>query len=257
MATEMWAAAAAVLLSVAAGGSAAALAGRGRRWLLLSVAARGTGVLVLAVAVYVAATGQGGWSPLHLRQMALGLALATALAHLVLSLTVGPRAGSFLADAVGAALVVAAWMAIRPGGDSLTCVQRALPYWAEWALFLLGAGGVLVAGSVSLALALPWLWARAGVPGLLTAGTFLGVLAIGAGIVSGLWWAWQAGGTLEAGDIRESWMAVVWLLAAMSAVAWQLEKQARRWAAGLALAAAGALLVGLLALPQLQRLVGG
>jgi len=256
MATEMWAVAAAALLAVAAGCSAATLAGKGRRWLFLSVVARGSSILALAAALYSAAAGGGGWSPLDLQQVALSLALATALAHLVLSWAGGSPAGSPISDVLAAALAVAAWLAIRPGGDSLTCLQRALAYRAEWALFLLGAGGTLVAGSAALTPALPRLWARAGAWGLLTGGSFLAVVAIGAGIVSGVWWTWQATGTLEAGDIRESWMAVVWLLAAMSTAAWQLEKGARRWAAGLALAAAGAALLGLLALPDIQRLMG-
>jgi hypothetical protein len=271
MATEMWAVAAAVLLAVAAGGSAATLVGRRRRWLLLSVAARGSGLLALATALYLAAAGRGGWSPLDLQQVALSLALATVLAHLLLSWAVGSASGSSIAgsstagsstagnpiaDGLAAALAVAAWLAIRPGGETLTCLQRAVAYRAEWALFVSGGGGTLVAGSAALALALPWPWVRAGASGLLRAGSALAVLALGAGIVAGVWWTWQATGSLGAGDIRESWIAVVWLLAAMSTVAWELEWGARRWAAGLALAAAGAALLGLLALPDLQRLMG-
>ena len=255
MATDILAAVAAALLAIAAGGSVVTLAGRGRRWLLLSLAARAGSILALAAALYLAADGRG-WSPLDLRQVALSLALATALAHLVLSRAVGSTAGSPLADALAAVLAVAAWLAIRPGGESLSCLQRAPAYRAEWALFLSGAGGALVAGSAALAPAMPWEWARTGARGLLARGSFLAVLAVGAGIVAGVWWTWQATGTLEAGDARESWMAVVWLLAAMSTAAWQLEKRAHRWAAGLALAAAGTALLGLLALPDIQRLMG-
>ena len=40
-------------------------------------------------------------------------------------------------------------------------------------------------------------------------------------------------------------MAVAWLTAAMSLLAWQLDGRRGRWAAGLALVAAAAVLVGL------------
>jgi hypothetical protein len=256
MQADVWAAAAAALLAVAAGCSVATWTGKGRRWLILSVTARGGSIVALALAAYLAAAGQGTWSPLDLRQVTLGLALATALAHLALSWAVGAPAGSPIADVVTAALALAALLAAHPAGAGLTCLQQALPYRAEWVLFLAGAAGILVGGSAALALALPWPWLSSGASRLLAAGTSLGVLAVGAGIVTGLWWTWQATGTLEAGDIRESWMAVVWLLAAMSTAAWQLEKGARRWAAGLGLAAAAAVLLGLLTLPNLQRLMG-
>lgn len=257
MPPEMWAMAAATALLIAAvGGSAAALAGRGRPWLLLSLAARGGSLLALAAALYLAAAAEGGWSPLDLRQMALSLTLVTAVAHLALSWVAGSAAGSPIADALAAVLAASAWLAIRPGGESLSCLQRAITYRGEWALFVTGVGGTLVAGSAALTPLLPWQAARSGSWGLLRAGSFVAVLAIGAGVLAGVWWTWQATGALEAGTMRESWMAVVWLLAAMSAAAWQLEKKARPWAAGLAVAAAGAGLVGLLGLLELQRLMG-
>lgn len=256
MATEILALAAAALLAVAAGGSASFLSGRGRGWLLLCQAARGASILALAVALHLAATSRGGWSPLDLRQVALSLALVTALAHLVLSWSAGSIAGSPIADVLAAAIAVGASLAIRPGGESLTCLQRTAAYRAEWVLLVLGAGGAQVAGCAALSLVLPWRWARAGARGLLEAGSFLAVLAVGAGVVAGVWWTWQATGTLQAGDLRESWMGVVWLLSAMSTTAWQLERSASRWAAGLAMTAAGAALLGLLALGEIQRLVG-
>lgn len=258
MATEFWAMALqpAALLALAAGCSAAALAGKGRPWLLLCALARGGSVVALALALYLATAGRGGWSPLDLWQTALSLALATVLVHLLLSWALGSAAGSPIADALAAALVVVAWLAIHPGGENLSCLQRSLAYRAEWVLFLSGSGGALVAGSAALVTALPWQWARAGARGLLAGSSYLAVLAVGAGVVVGVWWTWQATGTLEAGDIRESWMAVVWLLSAMSAAAWQLEKGAHRWAAGLALVAAAAALLGLLVLPDVQRTMG-
>lgn len=257
MQAEAWAMVAGIaLLALAAASSLACLAGRDRLWLPLTVALRGGSILSLATALYLAVGGEGGWSPLDLQQMVLSLALATTTAHLLLSLTRVFKAGNPAADVVAAVLVAAAWLAIRPGGASLTCLQRAAAYKAEWALFLSGAGGLLVAGSAALGLVAPGLPVRTSAWGLLRAGTSLAVLAIGAGILTGVWWTWQATGVLEAGTTRESWMAVVWLLAAMGAAAWQLEKRAQAWAAGLALAAAVAALLGLLGLPELQRLMG-
>lgn len=257
MATEMWAvAAAAVLLAAAAGFSAAALARKGRPWLLLSAAARGGSIVALAVALYLESAGRGGWSPQDLWQVTVSLSLATVAAHLALSWALGAGAGVPIADAVAAVLAVLAWLAIRPGGEDLDCLHRTLAYRVEWVLFLAGSGGALIAGSAGLAAVLPWHWSRVGARRLLAGGSFLAVLAVGAGVVAGLWWTWQATGTLQPADIRESWMAVVWLLAAMSATAWQLEKGAHRWAAGLALVAGSAAILGMLALPDLQRLMG-
>jgi len=257
MATEMWAVAtAAVLLAAAAGFSAAALAGKGRPWLPLSATARGGSIVALGVALYLATTGRGGWSPLDLWQVTVSLSLATVAAHLALSWALGAGAGVPIADAVAAVLAVMAWLAIRPGGEDLGCIQRALPYRAEWILFLAGSGAALVAGSAGLAAVLPWHLAGVGARRLLAGGGFLAILAVGAGAVAGLWWTWQSTGTLQAADARESWMAVVWLLAAMSVAGWQLERGADRWAAGLALVAGSAAILGLLALPDLQRLMG-
>jgi hypothetical protein len=256
MAIEISALTGAALLAVAAGCSVAAMAVRSQHWLLLSFAARVGSVLTLAMALYLAAASRGGWTPLDLRQVALSLALATAVAHVVLSWAAGSGAGSPVADVLAAAIAVVAAPAILPGGESLTCLQRPLPYRAEWVLFVLGAGAIQVAGAAALSSALPWRWALLGARKLLQAGSFLALVAIGTGIVAGLWWTWQSTGTLQAGDIRESWMSVVWLLAAMSTTAWQLEKDAGRWAAALGIVAAGAALLGLLALPGIQGLLG-
>jgi hypothetical protein len=54
---------------------------------------------------------------------------------------------------------------------------------------------------------------------------------------------------LLASDARQGWLAIVWLLIAMSSLAWRLEKQASDWAAGLILLASVTGLVSLLWLP--------
>jgi ABC-type transport system involved in cytochrome c biogenesis permease subunit len=90
----------------------------------------------------------------------------------------------------------------------------------------------------------------------LTQAIFLALVALGSGLTVSVWWAWQTAGTLTAGDPREIWMAVTWLTAAMSLVAWQLEGHRGRWAAGLALAAALYVGFGLVFLTYLQSLLG-
>lgn len=257
MAPEIWAAAAAAAAAVAAASSGLALAGRSGPWRLVAMGARLGSIAALAAALLLTARICGRWSPFDLRQVALGLALATAAIHLVLAWIPGMAGGSPAVDATVAALLLFAVLIIRPGASWLTCQQQTVPYAAQWLLFILGAGATLIAGGAALTLATSrWGWAVTGQRRLLVRGTLLAVLALGGGIVIGLWWARQSTGTLAAAEPRESWMGVVWLLAVMSLMAWQLDRQAERWAAGLALFAATAALFGLLALPDLQNWIG-
>ena len=262
MAPELWQVLAVTLLGLAAAGSVMALAGRPGPWAAVALGGRLGSLAVLSLALWAAAAQEGGWAPLDLRQMALAVALAAAAAHLAHSRLPGTAGGSPAVDLLVAALVIVEMAVVRPGAPALTCAQRALPYHAEWGLFFLGSGATLVSGGAGLFLALgSRITSRlpdtgASQRNLLGHAAFLSTLALGGGIVAGVWWTWRTTGTLVAGDIRESWMAVTWLLAAMSLVAWQLERQASRWAAVLAIAAAAAALFGLLALPDLQRLMG-
>jgi hypothetical protein len=82
--------------------------------------------------------------------------------------------------------------------------------------------------------------------GLLTQASILAVVALGSGLIISAWWAGRTSGLLAGGTRREMWIAVAWLSAAMSLVAWQLDGRRGRWAIGLALVAAAAVLVALL-----------
>jgi ABC-type transport system involved in cytochrome c biogenesis permease subunit len=84
----------------------------------------------------------------------------------------------------------------------------------------------------------------------------LALIGLGAGLVTSAWWAWRSVGGLAGDDPRQAWMAITWLLSAMSLLAWQLEAAAARWAAALAGLAATVAIGGLLAVPYIVRLLG-
>jgi ABC-type transport system involved in cytochrome c biogenesis permease subunit len=83
----------------------------------------------------------------------------------------------------------------------------------------------------------------------------LALAALGSGLVIGVLWAWRTSGTLGSDSAREVWMAVAWLITAMSLLAWQLDTRRSRWAAALVLVAATAVLIGL-SLPVDLRVAG-
>jgi hypothetical protein len=243
-------------------------------WHLLALGARLGSVVALIISLVLATVTHGEWSPSDLRQVAIGLALATLLIHLLLVWRLETDSASPVVDAVALALILIDAIAIRPGGPLLSCVQRAAPYRVQWILFLLGSGGTLVAGSAGLMLGLnPWSVKhsrRLGLPDtadihtLLRQATALAWLLLGSGIVVSAWWAWQTMGTLADGDLRVGWCAITWLILAMSELAWRLDKtladsegeQDRgRWPARLAVVAAAAAFLGLLAVTDLLRLL--
>jgi hypothetical protein len=135
-------------------------------------------------------------------------------------------------------------------------VQLAELYQAQWILLSVGGGSVLVAACAGLMLLLrkgllsrDWGLALPGwslLYGLLAQAVILALAALGSGLVIGVWWAWRILGTLGSDSAREVWMAVAWLITAMSVLAWQLDTRRSRWAAALVLVAAIAVLIGLL-----------
>lgn len=227
------------------------------RWGLVVIGTRVTAAVVVAAALIYAALAQGEWIPLEPRQMLLGLLLAMLAIHLVLAwrLRIGDTGPAM--DAVALVLLLGGALTIQPEAVVLSCFQRALAYQVQWALFLLGGGGVLVAGSAGLMAALHrisrsrgWniqLPSPAGLYDLLTQAIFLALVALGGGLTVSAWWAWRTMGTLATGDLRLAWLAIAWLAAGMSLLAWQLQAQRERWAAGLSVLAAAIVLLGLLA----------
>jgi ABC-type transport system involved in cytochrome c biogenesis permease subunit len=266
MTPEIWGAVAAFLLAIAAVAGGMALFKTRGRWVAVAVGARAAGTASVAVALGLAVVVQGEWWPFETRQVVLGLVLAMLSIQMVLSWRLRIGSGGPVADVVAVALILVGTFLFRRDVPPLTCAQRAAAFWTQWILLLLGGGGVLVAGSAGLMLALrkglagrgrgPRRPKRGELYNLLTQAIFLALVALGGGLTVSVWWAWQTGGTLTGGDPREVWMAITWLAAAMSQLAWQLEGHRGRWAAGLALVAASSVVFGLVLLTQLQSLLG-
>ncbi len=267
MVPELWGLVAAFLLGIAAVAGGLAIFNGRRQWALVAVGARAVGTASVAAALALAVAAQGEWSPFDSQQVVMGLVLSMLAIQMVLTWRLRSGSGGPVVDLMAVALLLTGMFLLQPDTPPLTCAQQAVAFQAQWALFLLGAGCVLAAGSSGLMLALRRGLARQGrsigqpTPGdlynLLTQGISLALVFLGGGLALGVWWAWQTMGTLTGGDSRELWMAAIWLVAAMSQLAWQLEGQRGRWAAGLALAAASGVVFCLVLLPQMQSLTRG
>lgn len=265
MRPEIWAGLAALLLGVAAMADGLAMAKARGRWDSVATGVRGASAVALAVALSLAAAAQGEWTPFDPWQVVLDLVLAMLAIHLVLAWRLRISGTGLIVDLVGLVLIVAGVIGI-PSGASVLAFQRGAPLWAQWVLFFLGGGGVLAAGSAGLMLALCAglegrnrdlrLPSRTDLHDLLSQAVFLALVALGSGLAVGVWWAWQTVGMLTAGDPRQGWMAVAWLVTSMSLWAWQLEGRRERWAAGFAMAAAATVLFGLLGSVEMERLLG-
>lgn len=243
------------------------------RWLLVATCLRATVIILLACTWILAAGQQGQWTPYDLRQGALGLATTSMGTLLALSLLgrrhVGTDSGGMFADLLVLALSILA-IAVWPGAPPRPCIQRALPFSIQWGFCLLGLGAIAVAGSASLKQLL-----QARLPTqaiqetgtgtlsshwLLRQATSLALLFLGGGLLAGAFWSWRTTGALDpvssSGDARLGWMAVAWLLAAASHLAWQLRHRSTVWAGVLAILGMSSGMLGLLALSDLLRLLG-
>jgi hypothetical protein len=189
------------------------------------------------------------------------LVLAASAIHLALALALGWPGGLWPVDAILAGLLATMLLVSLPGKATMECAQYTLPFFLEWGLYLFGSGALLVAGSVAVAALVtrgsqPWV-VGCEEQDLLIPLFLLALVALGGGLLVGTWWAWQTTGTLVAGDQRQVWMAVSWVVTGMALLAGELEEGTDRWVAGLAVAAASIVAFGLLALPDLLRLWGG
>ena len=98
---------------------------------------------------------------------------------------------------------------------------------------------------------------RADLCALLRLAAWLGLVVLGCGLVLGLSSAnampwrpvtpWQTTGTPTSVGSQQSWAAIAWLVAAMSFLAQRTGESGGRWAAGMAIVAATAVVIGLLA----------
>jgi hypothetical protein len=212
---------------------------------------------VAALAALVAAAiAHGQWSAADPRQAMLGLVAAMLAIHLLLAWRRGAGTAGPVVDLAAIVLSLVGAFVVGAGSSGFICVQLAELYQAQWILLSVGGGSVLVAACAGLMLLLrkgllsrDWGLALPGwslLYGLLAQAVILALAALGSGLVIGVWWAWRILGTLGSDSAREVWMAVAWLITAMSVLAWQLDTRRSRWAAALVLVAAIAVLIGLL-----------
>lgn len=256
MMPEIWAAIATALLGLAAiAGAMAIFAGR-RLWGSVAIGARVAALATLVVAMIARVAASGQWTVSDPQQAMLSLVVAVVTVHLALAWRLSAASVGPIVDIVAVILSLVGVLLIPAGAPSLICAREASLSQAHWVLFLLGGGSVLVAACAGLTLALGWalLWRRPELElpepiplyGLLTHAAIVALVALGSGLLLGAWWGWQTTGVMMGADAREVWMAVAWLTAAMSLLSWQLDGRRSQWAAGLALVAAVAVLVGLL-----------
>jgi hypothetical protein len=227
-------------------------------WDPVAVGARLGASVVLVVVLILSISVQGGWSPFDLRQVVLGLALATVCVHLGLLWRGGVDGAGPVVDLLVLILLLLEAFVIRPVASVLACPEPMTAVYVQWSLFLLGIGSAVVAGSASLLLVLRGLGVVRRLDLQLPTGadlyvflrwaTALALVAVGGGLAVSAWWAWRSVGSLTSGDPREVWMASVWLVIGMSLLSWELERRPGRWAAALALVAATAGIFFLVAL---------
>ncbi len=265
MTPEIWSILAVVLFGMACLASGLAMFRVRGRWGAVAIGARLAGIAALSTLLISAAIVRDEWSPFERWQMALGLVLAMSVVHLVLAWRLGIGSAGPVVDVVALALVIVGGLVFEPSTSLPTCAQRAIPFRVQWALLFLGSGSVLVAGNAGVMLALHkglmghgWdlrLPRQTELYDLLIQATILALATLGGGLALGVWWSWQTGGMWTSGDPREGWMALVWLVAAMSLLAGQLDSHRERWVAGLAVVASATVFFGLLALLALQHLL--
>jgi len=265
MTPESWGILSVGLLLVAVAARALALFTSGTGWKLVAIGARiGAGLGVLVALILVAGI-QGGWSPFAPRQLALGLALATICAHLLLTWRVNCDGAGPMADLVVLGLV--AWGLFAPAaGRQLSCAQDTIPFGIQWGLFLAGGGAVLVAASSALVLVLQRIvtvWGpelrwpmRHDLYRFLAEAAALALTVLGCGFVISAWWDWQSQGALSDSDPREIWIVITWLLVATSWLTRHWSRGWRTWAAALTILAAATLLFGLFFVADLRHLWG-
>jgi hypothetical protein len=256
MTPEIWATIAAALLGIATVAGGLAMSAVRGPWDAVAIGARGAALTALIVALVASAIVQGQWVAADPQQAMLSLIVAMLAVHVVLAWRLGAGGAGPVVDVVALTLSLLSVLAIQAGTPGLSCVQQFPLFQAHWVLFSLGGGSVLVAGCAGLMLVfrkgLEWRGKYPSLPrqiplyGLLTQASILAVVALGSGLIISAWWAWRTSGLLVGGTRREGWIAVAWLSAAMSLITWQLDGRRGRWAIGLALVAAAAVLVALL-----------
>jgi hypothetical protein len=261
LALEVWLVLAVSAALVTAGIAQRLALGIGERpWACVALCARLAATAVVAVTLGQLSWALGQWTPDDLRLVALSLAMSAMIIYLTLGRFVptvgtGPRlCHTLLVEGVALALVVVGVLVLQPRQALPGCSSRTFLFYVQWLLYLIGSGGVIVAGSAGLGLVLcslpiqqkgrsspcDALHASLGHAGSLALST------LGAGLVLGVWSAWYAVGRMSSGDPREAWLAVTWFVSAMSGLVRGWTPGSQRWAGVLALLAAAVVTYGLL-----------
>jgi hypothetical protein len=239
-----------------------------RRWRRLIVVMRVAAAAALTAALTLVAINEGAWTPFELRHLTLGIALAALTIQLAMAWGCHTDGAGPVLDLVVLGLSLLA-VEVRTRDALPTCPQREILFLAQWGLFVVGTGGAVVAGSAGLMLLLRGFLAKIGwdpqlppgddVQTFLRQATMLTLAALGIGLVVGSWLAWSYVGTPTGGDPRSTWMAITWLISAMSLLAWRLRQRPGRqglWAAILDISAASTAIVGILAITGIGRVLG-
>ena len=239
-----------------------------RRWRWLVIIVRVAAAAALAAVLIVSAVNGGAWTLFDQHHQALSLALAALTIHLAITWACRSDGAGPAVDLVVLALTLLA-VGVPPAEALPACAQRDIPFLAHRGLLIVGAGGAVVAGSAGLMLLLRGFWVKIGcdrqlpprdvVQTFLRQATLVALVALGIGLLAGSWLAWTYVGALTGADSRSTWMLITWLGSAMSLLAWHLRQRPGReglWAAFLAVSAAFTAIFGILAIPEIGRVLG-
>lgn len=263
--TEIWALVTALSLAVGtiAGGLAAFR--KERIWTRVFVAVRTISAAALVAALIRRVITLGQWSPYDWELTLLALVLSLLVVHSVLAWLLKAENPGPIVELAGLALLLVGLARLGVSAPLLPCPQGMVPFQIQWILFLLGGGSLLTAGCMGLTVVLYRAVQRRGwsldlaIPedlyALQVQAAMLALVTLGSGLTISLWWAWRTLGTLTSGDPRAEWMALTWLLTAMSLLAGQLDRHRKRWVSGLVVVAASSLLFGWLLLVGVQDLL--
>jgi hypothetical protein len=262
MTPESWILVALALMALTAVTRSLALLGVRGPWSLGAILFRVGAILVLAVVLALLVMASGEWSPVNWDQIVVALSLTMLVIYQVMAWGFQLEGAAPLVDLLALALVISSIFVHSPGDESVqTCIQGTVPVYLQWVLFLVGSAAAAILGSGGLLFGLQSVvghrrqrgqWpSRDDLTFFLSQTTMVALLTLGIGLVLSVIWSWQVAGSLGNGGPRLTWMAITWLLAAMSSIAKRLP---RHWAglqAILGVATACAALYGLLAFPHL------
>jgi hypothetical protein len=261
MTPEIWPLVAILLMALAVVTRTLALLGVRGPWNLATAFIRLGAALALGVFLALLVGNSGAWSPLEWDQLMASLSIAILVMYQLMAWGFRVEGAAPLVDLLALALVVTGMSIPTADGLAPTCIQTAAPFIIWQGLFLVGTAAAAIMGSTGLMLGL-----QAGLervaqgthwPGrsdqvfFLAQANMLALLILGCSLVLSISWSWHTIGSLGLDDTYLAWMAITWLLAAMSNLARSVQRHWVGWLAILAVATTGTALFGLLVSPYL------